>query len=149
MIIDKLTNADLYYKINQRISSALEYLKTTNFDNIETGRHDIDGDIVYALVNDYTTKHKEEAKLESHRKYIDVQYVASGCELLGYALFNDQKPLKEYDDEKDFMLFDEEISFINFNKGMFAVIFPEDLHMPGIMRNSPAAVRKIIIKVKI
>lgn len=57
--------------------------------------------------------------------------------------------MKEYDDEKEFMLFDGETSFVNFNKGMFAVFFPEDLHMPGIMRNSPAAVRKIIIKVKI
>ncbi len=149
MIIDKLENADLYRNINKRISVALEYLKATDFESIETGRHNIDGNKIYALVNDYMTKNSSEAKLESHKKYIDVQYVSSGSELIGYALLNGQDPSQEYDDEKDYMLYNDEPSFIEFDEGMFAILFPDDLHMPGVAADKPTEVRKIVVKVKI
>ena len=149
MIIDKLENAELYFKINKRVAIALEYLKSADFESIETGRHNIDGDNIYALINDYKTKNKTEAKLESHRKYIDVQYVSSGRELMGYALLNGQDPSQEYDEEKDCLLYNEEPSFISFSESMFAILFPDDLHMPGIAVDAPTEVRKIVVKVKI
>jgi YhcH/YjgK/YiaL family protein len=149
MIIDKLENAELYFKINKRVTIALEYLKSTDFESAETGRHNIDGDKIYALINDYTTKTRSEAKLESHRKYIDVQYVSSGSELIGYALLNGQEPSEEYDEEKDYLLYDEDPSFIEFVEGMFAILFPDDLHMPGIAADKPSEVKKIVVKVKI
>ena len=149
MIIDSLGNAELYYGINKRIISALEYLKHTDFENIENGKHFINGEKIYALVNDYMTKDKAEVKSESHRKYIDVQYVAKGCELIGYAPLADRVPFKEYDEEKDFLLFDIEPSFFKLNSGMFAILFPDDIHMPGIAGDKPSEVRKIVVKVKV
>lgn len=149
MILDKIENAKFYFNLNERITSALKYLQTTDIMDKETGRHDIDGANIFALISDYMTKAEEDSKPEAHKKYIDVQYVASGAELLGYRSLSVEEPSKPYDEEKDFMLFDEKPSFVKFEKEMFAVLFPHDMHMPGIMIESPALVRKVVIKVKI
>ena len=149
MIIDKLSNSYLYTNITERITTALRFLQETDIRSLDTGRHDIDGDNIYALVNDYDTKDRGEAKLEAHKKYIDVQYAATGEELLGYRIRINEVPSKEYDGEKDFMLFDEEPAFVKLNNEVFAVLFPGDLHMPGIMVGKPAKVRKVVVKVRI
>ena len=149
MIFDKLENSNLYTGMDGRIIRALDFLQKTDLVNSPEGRQDIDGDNIYALINDYVTKDASEAKPEAHIKYIDVQYVVSGCEYLGYAILNGQKPCKEYDYEKDYMLFDTDVSFLKFEAGMFAVLFPNDLHMPGIKYNEKSKVRKVVIKVKI
>ena len=85
MIIDKLSNTHLYSGFGERINKAFTYLKETDFSNMEIGKHEIDGENIFALVNEYNTKDESEGKLEAHKKYIDVQFVAKGSELMGYA----------------------------------------------------------------
>jgi len=128
---------------------AFDFIIKSDFDNLNDGRYDIDGDNVYALVNTYDTKQRKECFLESHKKYIDVQFVAKGKELIGYLPFNEQKIYREYDSEKDFMLFDEEPSFIKFTENMFAILFSYDLHMPGIKDEVSGQVKKIVVKVRV
>jgi YhcH/YjgK/YiaL family protein len=149
MIIDKIENAKIYYGLNERISTALEYIKSTDLINLSEGKYELDGDDIYALINLYDTKDRKDCYLEAHRKYIDVQYVVTGSELFGYASFNKQKSHSAYNDEKDFELFDNEPVFIRFDEGMFAMFFPDDLHMPGIKINDSSKVKKVVIKVKI
>jgi YhcH/YjgK/YiaL family protein len=148
MIIDNINNI-LLYSFNTNVSKAIDFIKNTDFNNLNDGRYDIAGNDIYALVNTYDTKERENCFLEAHKKYIDVQFVAKGTELLGYLPFNGQKLYKEYDKEKDFMLFDEEPAFIKFSENMFAILFPDDLHMPGIKYEKVSKVKKIVIKVKI
>lgn len=149
MIFDKIENAHLYTNLNEIIRKALDYIKSTDLVNIQTGKFEIDGNNIYVLINEENTKDKKDCFLEAHRKYIDVQYVVTGSELFGYASLKNQKLHTEYNSEKDFELFDDEASFIKFDEGMFAIFFPDDLHMPGIQINYPAKVRKVVIKVKI
>ena len=149
MIIDKLANSDLYCFENKRIKAAIDFLKETDFSKIEDGKYEIDGENIYYIKTKYLTKQTDEAQLEAHKKYIDVQYVFKGIEKVGYAPLMSQKVFKEYDSENDYMLFDEECDYLNFREGMFAVFFPEDLHKPGININGPEEVIKIVIKVKI
>ena len=149
MIIDKIENAKIYYGFNERISKALEYIKSTDLINLSEGKYELDGDDIYASINLYDTKDRKDCYLEAHRKYIDVQYVVTGSELFGYASFNKQKSHSAYNDEKDFELFDNEPVFIRFDEGMFAMFFPDDLHMPGIKINDSSKVKKVVIKVKI
>ena len=149
MILDKIANAKIYAGLNNKIDKALEYIKNTDLIKIEQGKHEIDGDSFYALINEYDTKEKSECYLEAHRKYIDVQYVVSGSELFGYSPLNSQRPHSEYNEEKDFELFDDEPCFIKFDSGMFAVFFPDDLHMPGINIDKTSRVKKLVLKVRI
>ena len=149
MIIDKLSNSNIYSSLGERISKAFAYLKQTDFSKTELGKHEIDGDNIFALVNEYNTKDESEGKLEAHKKYIDVQFVAKGSELMGYAPFENQKVINEYNEQNDITFFDGERSYTKVDEGMFAIFFPTDLHMPGIKVNNSEYVKKIVIKVKV
>jgi len=149
MIIDLIENAGLYKNLGEGIVKALEFLENLKPNELTEGKIEIDGNKVFALISFYDTKNREDCFLESHKKYIDVQYVAEGEEYVGYVPFHFQKIEKEYNEEFDFMLFDAEPSFIKFRRRMFAVFYPEDLHMPGIKIGERRPVKKIVVKVRV
>ncbi len=150
MIIDKLENANLYAGINSRVAQAFQYLKDTDLNAIAPGRYAIDGDNLFAIVQEYPTLDKADEKMESHRKHIDVQYMIWGEELVGHEVLQQQVPCKEYDEQEDYMLFaDEPAFFSKFAAGTFMVFFPTDLHMPCIKNGEPSTVKKVVVKVKI
>lgn len=149
MIIDKLSNSNLYDFKNLRIKKALYFLSVKNFSEINDGKYEIEGDNIFAIINTYNTKNDNDAQLEAHRKYIDVQYVASGSELVGYAPLGNQKVIKNYNEENDYELFGGDCSYISFSERMFAIFFPGDLHKPGIKDFDTEEVKKIVVKVKL
>ena len=116
---------------------------------MELGKYEIDGDNIFALVNEYNTKDESEGKLEAHKKYIDVQFVAKGSELMGYAPLENQKVIDEYSEQNDITFFSGEKSFTQVDEGMFAIFFPTDVHLPGIKVNEKSYVKKVVIKVKV
>jgi YhcH/YjgK/YiaL family protein len=116
--------------------------------NLPAGRYPIDGENIFALISEYKTKPESEGKLEAHRKYIDVQYVIDGEELMGYAPLNGQEILDPYKEENDIVFFTGDKSFTKVSAGMFAVFFPEDVHMPGIASGKSSSVKKLVIKVR-
>lgn len=146
MIIDTLENAFLYRALGPRIAGALDYIQTTDFADMALGKHTIDQDRLFAIVNDYQTIPCTEVELEGHRRYIDVQYLVSGTELIGYAPFLGQTPFREYDKDEDFALYRGEATFVRISAGMFSILYPHDLHMPCI-GEPPVAVRKVVVKV--
>lgn len=149
MIIDKIENANLYQGMQQGLDKALSYLKNTNFSDLVIGKHDIEGDAIFVIVKELETTPVEGKLLESHLKYIDVQYVIEGVEQMGVTVRTDQKPKKEYDADDDYMLFDEPYDIITVKAGMFVIFFPHDIHMPEITTSKPSNVKKAVIKVKI
>lgn len=148
MIIDKIENAHLYKNIGEGISKSFEYIRTTDLKSLPTGKFPIDGENIFALVSEYQTKSESGGKLEAHRKYIDVQYIISGEELMGYAPLGGQKVLEPYKEENDIVFFTGDKSFTKVSAGMFAIFFPEDVHMPGINTRKISNVKKLVIKVR-
>ena len=148
MIIDKIENAHLYKNISERINKSFEYIRTTDLKNLPAGRYPIDGENIFALVSEYQTKPEQEGKLEAHKKYIDVQHVISGEELMGYAPLGGQKVLDPYKEENDIVFYTGDKSFTKVSEGMFAIFFPEDVHMPGIASGKSSSVKKLVIKVR-
>lgn len=148
MIIDKIENSQLYQGLGERIEKAFEYIHNTDLKNIQPGKYEIDGENIFALISEYKTKPEAEGKLEAHRKYIDVQYVISGEELMGYAPLGTQQILEPYKEENDIVFFTGDKSFTKVSEGMFAIFFPEDVHMPGIMTKESSPVKKLVIKVR-
>ena len=150
MIIDKIENAKRYQAINALINNALDYLLGTDLKNIVPGKYEIDGDNLFVIVQEYKTLDAANEQMESHKKYIDVQYMITGEEFVGHSIFDNQAVSKEYDEAADFMLFGNAPSFFTkFEAGMFMIFFPTDLHMPCIKINETATVKKAVIKVKI
>jgi YhcH/YjgK/YiaL family protein len=146
MIIDKIENAHIYQNIGERISKSFEYIRTNDLKNLPAGRYPIDGENIFALVSEYQTKSESEGKLEAHKRYIDVQYVISGEELMGYSPLGNQQILEPYKEVNDIVFFNGDKSFTKVSEGMFAIFFPEDVHMPGISTGKISDVKKLVIK---
>lgn len=149
MILDKIKNIQLYADLNPSIVRALKYLRDTDFSKLSPGKHKITGDEIFSIIHHYKTKDLGDCRLEAHRKYIDIHYMAEGSELIGYSLFSDQEPATEYDEENDFILYCGDKNYLTLEEGMFALFYPSDLHMPGIMIDEPQEVKKIVVKVKV
>ena len=149
MVVDKIENANHYKNLGDRIQKSFDYIKQTNLKKLQPGRYDIDGDNIFALISEYQTKAEAEGKLEAHRKYIDVQYVIEGEELMGYAPLGNQQTLEAYKEENDIVFYKGEKVLIKVTEGMFAIFFPEDVHMPGICVDKKSPVKKLVIKVKV
>lgn len=152
MILDKHDNMKMYKGLSARLDKALELLESGELESRQDGRYEFEGDELYCLVLHYPTKPLDEGRLETHRKYIDVQYMVSGAELMGYTPLSDKLEVaEEYDPEKDFIFYEapEEMSIIDLRERMFAVLFPDDAHMPGRHMDTPEDVFKIVFKVRV
>lgn len=153
MILDTLSNANLYSHLTPRLTKALAHLTETDFTQLEVGSYELEGKDIFVIVNDYETKPKEVEPFEVHQEYIDVQFVVSGEEEFGYLPLADQTPSRPYFAKHDYAEFDyesnkDDAAFIPFKAGMFAIFFPQDMHMPGTSA-TPNKVRKVVIKVKV
>lgn len=150
MVIDNLQNAFLYFGLRKNFQLAFEYLQQTDFSQIKNGKIELDGENVFAIVNRYETHSAEELKWEAHRKYIDVQFVASGFEQIGIVDIGEMSPATEYDEKNDVQFFTGEGKQFPLNEKTFTIIFPHEVHKPGIAdeeRNTQ--VLKVVIKVKV
>ena len=148
MVVDSLDNARLYAPLGARIAKALEYLVSANLAAAPVGRYDLDGDSVFVLVQDYTTKTEGDGQWERHRRYIDLQVVVSGSERIGYApvALLEEGP---YDADRDIAFLTGRGSFVTLSAGQFMLLWPDDAHMPGIEAGQPAPVRKVVVKIAV
>jgi YhcH/YjgK/YiaL family protein len=149
MILDKIENAYLYSAISPLLAEGLKFLSENDFTAIEPGKFFLKDKLLYAMVNEYSTKSIDQCRLEAHRKYIDIQFMVSGEEQMGYTPLIDQKPLEEYNPEKDVIFYEDEVSLFTVREGHFAIFFPDDLHQPCIMLNEISPVRKVVVKVAV
>lgn len=146
MILDTLENANRYKALHPGFAEAVDFMQRPDLKDLEEGRHEINGDHVYALVIRKFGKKKEDGLIEIHRKYIDIQVVLGGTDEIGWK----PTPLctgpeKDYDPEADIQFFtDPPDAWVATHPGQFAVFFPEDAHMPMI---SPDELHKVVIKV--
>jgi len=150
MILDKIENIELYFPLGERIKQALVYIRETDFTKLKEGRYYLDSNKLFALVNEYKTKDISECIMEAHKKYIDLQYMYNGCEMIAYSILTNQKPTKSYDSENDYGLYKpEDFSLIKLEQDTFVVFFPDDLHMPSIKCNESESIKKIVVKILI
>jgi YhcH/YjgK/YiaL family protein len=146
MVLDKIENYALYTNLSERIAKGFEFINNTDLVQIESGKHEIDNDDIFAIVQEYDTKEEENCKLEGHKKYIDIQYVIKGTELMGVTTKKDQK-ITEMNEEKDYTFFEGETSLVKVGEGMFTIFFPDDLHRPCVKAGQIAKVKKVVVKV--
>jgi YhcH/YjgK/YiaL family protein len=128
----------------------LDYMKNTDFSKMEIGKYEIDGSSMYALVQEYQTQPKEAKKAEAHVKYIDVQYVYSGAEIIGYAPADPAaEVLENLVDKKDMIMYKTvpNETDIVLTGGMYAVLFPGEIHRPQCNYKGETKVRKVVVKV--
>lgn len=153
MIVGHISNfeqsKDLYPEI---LRKGLQFLKTTDFTKVEIGRQEIDGDKLFALVQEYQPDVKQNRKAETHVKYIDIQYILSGEEIMGYTNLEAATEVAENClADKDAIFYKNLQNEIDLNllPGMYVIFFPWDVHRPGCVSKIGVTVRKVVLKIKL
>ena len=139
----------LYPRIIQK---GLTYLRNTDFSAVADGKYKIDGESLVAIISEYSPAAREDRKAETHNKHVDIQYIDSGEEIIGFgSLANGVETFEGYLAEKDATFFksvDNEVD-IKVVQGMYAVFFPWDIHRPGCISQPGIKVRKVVLKLKV
>ena len=149
MIKDSIKNAEIYFSINSEVKKAFLYLKKNDLTTIQNGKYEIEQDKIFLIVQEYKTKNKENSQLESHKKYIDIQFIIKGEEQLGYTNIDNTNISIPYNEEKDIMFLNGNCDFLKAKQGDFIIFFPHDAHMPSIATDKPSYVKKAVIKIKV
>ena len=149
MVIDTLENSTRYESLHPLFKTAFDFLRQPGIAESPIGRVDLDGTSLYALTQAYETKEIHEGKLEAHKKYIDIQFILEGEEFMGYAPLKNQTVAKPFDAEKDVGFYDGEAWFTLLRKGMFAILFSQDAHLPGRYAEKSSRVKKIVLKIAV
>jgi biofilm protein TabA len=146
MIFSSLSQSSRYAALHPLFQRAFDYIRDTDLYALASGRYLILGDDLIAIVEHSPGKPKEHAKLEAHRKYIDIQLVLEGDEQMGWKpLAECMNPVSEYSEEKDIRFFhDAAASWVSVPPDHFCIFFPEDAHAPLV---SSGQIRKVIFKV--
>jgi biofilm protein TabA len=137
------------YQLNQvEWDKAFAYLKNTDLKSLTNGRHVIDGDNVYAIVTEAPLKDYDKTVFESHRKYIDLQYVITGEENMSKAPVTSVTVSKPYDEAADIAYYTGEGKIYTVPAESFILFFPTEAHRPNITPGGNKVVKKIVIKIK-
>jgi YhcH/YjgK/YiaL family protein len=150
MIVDKIENAGQYFGLSDSINRALQFLKETPFVQKKDGHYEIESNELFYVIYTYNSKPSEEFKFEVHKKHIDIQYMVSGYEAMGYAPLSTLTTIKKpYDDVMDVALYDTPNSYseIIFSEGMFILLYPDEGHMFKCQLDGPLMVRRVLVKI--
>ena len=146
--INKRKFAIEYHRNPRHWNQAFTFLKEADLQSLPVGKQELEGDHLFVAVSEYNSKKKGETKYESHKKYIDIQYVISGKELIGLTTPDLVEVSEPYNEEND-------ITFYNFEGGdylqadpaKFFIFFPEDVHRPSIQDGESVPVKKAVVKI--
>jgi biofilm protein TabA len=152
MIVTDLKHIDRQVAMTPALRRAFEFLRGNNIYNLLDGKIEIVGDRVFALVQRYETLMADIPKFEFHRKYVDIQYIVSGEEVIGWIPVGRMTITEAYDSDKDICFgtaVQRKWTPVHLQAGQLAVIYPEDGHAPKLASGAPSSVVKIVVKVAV
>jgi biofilm protein TabA len=144
VILDTLSRAERYEPVHRGLAAAFAFLRTDGLADLPNGKHEIDGERLYVLIS------REEGRdgvgrLESHRVYLDVQYVIDGDERIGWRPVEGLKPSTEYETARDIQFYhDAPACWLAVKPGEFSIFLPTDAHAPLAGRGP---IHKAVVKV--
>lgn len=149
MIYDTLAHLESYRGVHPGVMKGLELLRDTDFSHMEDGRYEVDGDGLFFMLQSYDTKAVNDTP-EAHRKYIDIQFLISGAELMGVAPLEEMDREVEARPEGDIWFYNGPLDQLLLTGDRFAALWPGDAHAPGVAPDGkPAPCRKCVVKVKV
>lgn len=148
MILSTLSQSSRYATLHPLFPRVFEYIRNTDLLSLDPGRYPIVDKQLFAIVENVAGRTRAEAKLECHRRYIDIQLVLEGMDEMGWkALADCTQPVSDYSAEKDIRFFnDAPATWIITPPDHFCIFFPEDAHAPLV---SSGNIRKVIFKIAI
>lgn len=148
--INKRRLAISYHKNSKHWKQAFTFLNEADLKNLPEGKQELEGEHLFVAVSEYDSKDKSETKYESHKKYIDIQYLISGEEQMGITTLDKVELADPYDDETDLAFYHYEGGkYVTATPQNFMIFFPEDLHRPCIKTNENVPVKKAVVKISV
>lgn len=149
MILSNLSKIQNYSYLNSGFIKALRFLKKNDFSIFENGRYDIEGDRMFAIVDEFIPKSISEIQWESHEQYAIIHYIFRGEERIGISKISDLEKTSEYLPEKDTTFYKGEGQFVTIKDGDFIIFFPKEAHTYGLSSGKNTVIKKVIIKIRI
>ena len=148
MIVDRLDRAEPYFDMHPAFEQVFKFLREESLSEILHGRYDIDGVRLFYKVSKRQGRIRTESRLETHRKYIDIQYVISGVDEMGWRTASECKTVDvPYNEDRDVTYFqDEPESWKEVHAESFAIFFPQDVHALLV---SGGEIHKVVFKVAV
>ena len=152
MILDTLRQSGRYTALHPAFARAFEFLAGADWAALAPGaasvRHVIDGDRMYVAIDQKDGRGRDGARLEAHRRYIDIQVTIDGAEEIGWRpLAGCRQPADTFNDANDIGFFDDRPeTWVSVPPGSFAIFFPDDAHAP-LAGHGP--VKKAIVKIAV
>ena len=147
MIQSHLMDSARYEALHPHFKQVFDYIKANDLSKVPAGRIELEGSNLFINVVDTELIPATSAKLEAHRKYIDIQLLLCGpAEVFGWSEKKDcLTPETDFDEAKDIQLFtDIPQCFYTVAEGQFSILFPEDGHAPML---GEGHVKKCIFKI--
>ena len=150
MITDKLVNLKKYPEFAAYAEDMIAFAERVEKENLEDGRYELQGENLFALLQTYVTKNVEEARMETHKIYNDLQYVVSGKEMIFWSPVDELEVEEDRTPEADLVFYKNDAAKGSnvLTAGMFGAYFPQDGHKPSVAAGEPAEVKKIVFKFK-
>src|SRR6476646_5752992 len=127
---------------------AFAFMKNHDLEKLAKGKYPIDSSHVFATITEDPSKDFDKTNWESHRKYIDLQYIIKGDEIIGLSPVSHSVVTKEYDEKKDVANYTATGTMQHSVPGTFFLFFPSDAHRPNITPGGNAVVKKLVIKIE-
>ena len=151
MIVANINSKDLerYASLHPQFAKAFDEMKRILECGAEDGKIVLDGDRLFINVQSYSSKPESDCGFEAHKRYIDIQLILEGEEIIGYESADKLTVTKEYDGSADYMLYalNGEYDKVRLTRGDFVILFTEEPHAPAIAADTPIPVRKAVVKV--
>lgn len=146
MILTTLDSLSDYSSIHPRVATVLDYLKEHPLETLSEGKNIVDGDNIFINMDSCSPKAKENARLEAHERYLDIQILLEGQESMGWAPVADMQTIDTpYNSDKDIVFYaDKTDNYVHLTPGMVAIFLPADAHAPAICSGP---LRKAVIKI--
>lgn len=147
MILDAIHRGDAYVALHPRFAKAFAFLQEKDLAALPDGRYEVDGDAIYVLVMTVDGRGQSGAKFEAHQRYIDIQAVISGEEVMGWSPIDTCSQPTPFDTAKDVGFYsDKPAAWMRVPPGSFALFFPEDVHAPLA---GTGKIKKAVVKVAV
>ena len=146
--VNKRNLAIQYLKNKRHWDQAFNFLKLANLNDLPKGKQELEGEHVFVSVDEYTTKNMEDTRYESHKKYLDIQYVIRGEEVMGITTSDKVEITEPYNETKDIAFYNSgDGKYVKATPGNFLVFFPDDMHRPCVKADTNSVVKKIVVKI--
>ena len=149
MVFGNIRDLKDYGYLEAEVLKCFEYAKNHDLLSYEKGSHEIEGDNLFVNIVEYETTTPENRFWEAHKKYLDLHFMLKGPEQIDVN-FIDNMEQKEFVDKDDFLPLEGEAnSHVVLTEGDFLLCYPKDAHRTAVQVNTPAVIKKAILKIKI